>query len=116
MKKILSSLFLVAFVAFSCADESLDPYQIDKIQKGTLLALRGTQLSNIYDAGLPGAEFFPKAITGDEKFEFDAEYLSEDPTTLASFDVYVIKRTKVGNTITRDRIFVKNVPFSEFKT
>ncbi|MEO7990873.1 MAG: hypothetical protein ABI663_15100 [Chryseolinea sp.] len=118
MKKILKSIFSLALAAFiiSCADDSLDPYQINKIQKGKLLALRGTQLSNIYDDGVPGAEFFPKAITGTEKFEFDAEYLSEDPTTLESFDIYIIKKTKVGNTTTRERIFMMNVPFSEFQT
>jgi hypothetical protein len=118
MKKIFKNIFFVALVAFvfSCADDSLDPYQIDKIKKGTILALRGTQLSNIYDAGLPGAEFFPKAIAGDETFDFDAEFLSEDPTILESFDIYIIKKTKVGTTTTRERIFMKNVPFSEFKT
>jgi hypothetical protein len=42
--------------------------------------------------------------------------LAEDPSTLESFDIYVIKRTKVGTTTTRERVFVRNVPFTEFKT
>jgi hypothetical protein len=118
MKKIFNTIFFVATFALviSCADDSLDPYQIKRIQKGTMLALRGEMFNNIYNLGLPGAEFFPTAITGEEIFNFDAEYLSEDPNTLESFDIYIIKKTKVGNTTTRERIFFKNVPFTEFQT
>jgi hypothetical protein len=118
MKKILYSLLIFASVAFvvSCADDSLDPLNLNQVKKGTILALRGTQLDNIYGEGLPGAEFFPRIINGTEKFEFDAEFLAEDPSSLESFDIYVIKKTKVGNTTTRERVFLKNVPASEFKT
>ena len=117
MKKIKSIFILTATLALvlSCADESLDPYQLNKIKKGTMLALRGNMFNNIYNLGLPGAEFFPAQIVGDEMFEFDAEYLSEDPNSLESFDLYIVKKTKVGNTIERERIFKDNVPFSEFK-
>lgn len=117
MKTIFKSLLLIALVAiaFSCTDDSLDPLNMNKVKKGSILALRGTQLNNIYFSGLPGAEVFPRALDGTEKFEFDAEYLSEDPSTLESFDIYVIKRTRVGNTTTTERLLVRNVPFSEFK-
>ena len=115
MKKLLyksiSLLALVAFV-FSCTDDSLDPLQTKLVKKGTILALRGTQLNNLYNKGIPGAEIFPKIMTGAEKFTFDAEFLSENNNSLASVDVYVIK--KVGTT--RSRILMSNVPFSSFKT
>jgi len=113
MKKIYS-LLIVGFLALaiSCADDSLDPLQFKSVKKGTILALRGTQLKNIYVNGLPGAELFPKIATGTEKFNFDAEYLSEDPSTLSSFDIYVIKKT--GST--REKVLLTNIPFSSFKT
>ncbi|MBA4053705.1 MAG: hypothetical protein C0490_03240, partial [Marivirga sp.] len=113
MKKLIYSFLsiVLAAVAFSCEDAALDPMQIDKIKKGTILALRGTQLDNIYFQGLPGAEFFPRIINGTEKFEFDAEFLAEDPSTLESFDIYVIK--KVGSAT--ERVLLKNVSASEFK-
>jgi hypothetical protein len=112
--KIINILFVGALLAltFSCADESLDPLKFKEVKKGSVLALRGTQLQNIYFNGLPGADFIPTLLTGTEKFEFDAEYLSEDPTNLESFDVFVIKR----NGSARERVFLKTVPFSEFKT
>ena len=49
MKKIYSNTLLLALLAigFSCADPDLDPLSIDKVQKGTILALRGQALKNI---------------------------------------------------------------------
>ena len=102
-----------AGIAFSCEDTSLDPLQMANVKKGTILALRGQQLTNIYSLGLPGAELFPRAIEGTEKFEFDAEYLAEDPSTLESFDIYVEKKLAGGAV---ERVHVKNVPGSEFKS
>jgi hypothetical protein len=116
MKKLIYSLLLFSFtLLYSCKDESLDPFQLKKVKKGTILALRGTQLNNIYNLGIPGADFFAIEITGEEKFQFDAEFISDDPNSLESFDMYVVKRTKVGNSVTLSRVFLKNVPFSEFK-
>jgi hypothetical protein len=117
MRKIIYSLIAFAFatVVFSCADDELDPYQTDKVKKGTLLALRGTQLRNIYVAGVSGAEFNPRDVQGDEKFVFDAEFLSGDPTSLESFDIYAIKRVPVNDSIKLERVFIRNVPFSDFK-
>jgi hypothetical protein len=109
-------LFVISFaMAISCADESLDPLNMSTVKKGTILALRGTQLNNIYFSGLPGYEIFPKAIDGTETFTFDAEILATDPGTLASVDIYAVKRTKVGSTTTTERVLLKNVPASEFK-
>jgi len=113
MKKLIYSLVIILAVAVvvSCSDDSLDPLQLKKVQKGTILALRGQQLQNIYVDGIPGAELFPKIATGSEKFQFDAEFLSEDPTTLASFDIYVIK-----NIGAREKVLLANIPFSQFTT
>lgn len=112
MKKIYSIL-LLAFLAtvFSCTDDSLDPLKTNEVKKGKLLALRGTQLNNIYNVGTNGAEFYPRVISGEETFDFDAEYLSDDLTSLESFDIYVVKKTPEV-----ERIHLLNVPFSQFKT
>ena len=63
---------VLAVGVFSCEDSSTDPLQMSAVKKGTVLALRGQQLTNIYSLGIPGAEFFPRIINGTEKFEFDA--------------------------------------------
>jgi hypothetical protein len=118
MKKIFKNIsFVMAFmiIAFACTDESLDPLNMSSVKKGSILALRGTQLQNIYFSGLPGYEVFPKALDGTETFAFDAEYLAEDPNTLESFDIFVIKRIKNGSSFTTERVPLKNIPFSEFK-
>jgi hypothetical protein len=116
MKKLLYHVLLIAVfaVVLSCEDKSLDPLQFDKVKKGTLLALRGTQLDNIYSLGLPGAELFPKALDGTEVFEFEAEYLAEDPTTLESFDIYAIKRIPTATGVTTERVLLRTVSGSEF--
>jgi len=115
MKRIIKSFLIIAAVsvAISCVDETLDPLQVSAVKKGSILSLRGTQLDNIYFKGLPGYEIFPKALDGTESFNFDAEYLAEDVTTLASFDMFVLKRTTPGGPATRTAL--KNVPFSQFK-
>lgn len=103
---------LALSTVYSCKDDSLDPLQVNKIQKGKLLALRGTQLQNIYFIGKPGAEFFPRIATAADRFSFDAEYLAEDPNTLESIDVFVLK---ANGTATPDKVLLVNVPFSSFK-
>jgi hypothetical protein len=115
MKKYIYSILTMVFagIAFSCEDTSLDPLQMDNVKKGTILALRGQQLTNIYTLGLPGAELFPRAIEGTETFDFDAEYLADDPSTLESFDIYVEKKLAGGAT---ERVLVKTVAGSEFKS
>jgi len=115
MKKITYSLILFVALSFfysSCKDESLDPLQVGKIQKGKLLALRGSVLNSVYVQGTPAAEFFPRIATAADKFVFEAEYLAENPNSLESVDFFVLKKT--SPTVT-DRVLVKNVPFSDFK-
>ena len=90
----------------------MDPLQINKVKKGTILALRGDALDAVYNNGSPIAVVAPLVADGTETFNFDAEYLSEDPTTLESVDIYVIKGSGANTT----RELLKNVPFSEFKT
>jgi hypothetical protein len=112
MKKILYSFIIMALAVgvFSCEDTSTDPLQMNNVKKGTVLALRGQQLTNIYSLGIPGAEFFPRIIDGTEKFEFEAEYLAEDVSTLESFDIFVLKN--VGGAF--ERVLLTNVPGSAF--
>ena len=118
MKKILKSLFLISSVVliFSCTDESLDPLKFTEIKKGTIFALRGTQLDNIYFEGICGAEIFANDLARVSKFEFDAEFLSEGKASLASVDVFALKKTISGTTTSTEKVLLQNVPFSQFKT
>jgi hypothetical protein len=110
MKKIFSIVIIALFaVIVSCTDDSLDPLNFKLVKKGTELALRGDFLQNIYVNGTPGASFVPLIATGTEKFTFDAEYLSGDPTTLSSVDVYVEKKPSL------ERVKLTTIPFSAFK-
>lgn len=98
-------------LVISCQDEKLDPLQTNSVKKGNLLALRGAALTAVYVNGKPVAETFPRIATSTEKMVFDAEYLSSDPNSLSSVDVYVLKKTGSAT----EKVLVKNVPFSEFK-
>lgn len=113
MKTIYKGLVTIALLTlgFSCADPDLDPMQIDNIKKGTILALRGAALDALYTKGKPIAELFPRIINGSEKFVYETEYLAEDPSTLASVDLYVMKSLGGGNF---DRKLVKTVEGSAF--
>jgi hypothetical protein len=110
MKKIINSLILISLfvIGFSCEDPELDPLQFANIQKGTIIALRGPALNSVYVAGKPIAEIFPRIATGTEKFKFEAEILAEDPSTVASVDIYVIKKPSL------ERVLLKNIPASSF--
>jgi hypothetical protein len=118
MKRIFKSLLLISSVAliFSCTDDSLDPVKFKEIKKGTILALRGTQLDNIYFEGICGAEIFANDLARVPKFEFEAEFLSEDKSSLASVDVFALKKTKSGSTTTVEKVLLVNVPSSAFAT
>jgi hypothetical protein len=110
MKTIYKSILILLLVAigFSCADESLDPLQFEKMKKGTIIALRGDALTSVYVLGKPISEIFPRIATGTEKFVFEAEILADDPSTVASVDLFVIKRPSL------ERVAVKNIPASAF--
>jgi hypothetical protein len=114
MKRIINSfLFLAAMaMAVSCADDALDPLQFNAVKKGTILALRGTALQKIYQQQKPAAEVFPRIATGTESFAFEAEFLSDDPSSLESMDIFVIKREGSSRT----KVLVKNIPFSAFSS
>jgi hypothetical protein len=121
MRHFLKNIMVIVFTAlgFSCADETLDPLQFEKVKKGTLLALRGDQLDAIYWNGEAyGSAFFYNKILGNETFDFDAEFLSEDPNSLESFDIYVFKRTWSDDAEkhVEERLLLTNVPFSSFQT
>jgi hypothetical protein len=112
MRKFIKYILLATLTAigFSCADEDLDPLQFEKVKKGTLLALRGSQLDAIYFDGADyGDAFFANNILGNETFDYDAEFLSEDPSLLESVDIFVLKG---GNT----RVLLTTIPASAFKT
>lgn len=118
---IIKSIWIAGLITigFSCADESLDPTQFDKVKKGTLLALRGTQLDAIYwDGGPYGDAFFPNQVVGSDSFDFDAEFLSEDPSSLESVDIFVIKRTwsDAEKKHVETRLPLKSIPSSAFQT
>ena len=109
--KLILVMLLTIAVVISCTDNSLDPLQFSNMKKGTILALRGTQLNNLYSLGVPGATIVPKTMSGTEVFTFDTELLASNPGDLASVDVYVIKGTGTATT----RQFLQNVPASAFK-
>ncbi len=115
MKKHI--IFLIALIAMviSCKDEALDPLQINKIKKGTDLALRGNALDKFYWGVVPITSMLdyhlqaaPAVATGNETFAFDAEYLSENPTSLASVDLFVLKP------YTGERIALTTIDGSQF--
>jgi hypothetical protein len=111
MKNIIKSLlvFSLTIIGFSCTDPDLDPLQSEKVLKGTLLALRGPQLDAIYfDGDAYGAAFYYNAVTGTETFDYDAEFLAEDPTSIESVEIFVIKRPS------KERISLTTIAGSTF--
>lgn len=118
MKRSIIKFLIVAILtagSFSCADDKLDPLQFNFVGKGAILTLRGQQLQNIYFLGKPGAELFPRIMTGAEKFEFDAEFLATDENSLDKVEIFVIKRVPSGNTINLVRVPLMEIPSSAFQ-
>jgi len=74
-------------LTMACADDSLDPFRFNEIQKGSLLALRTDDGSS---SGLDPDQnfFFRDNITGTEKFAYVADFISEDQDLLVSVEVY----------------------------
>ena len=110
-KKNIILITALLAIGFSCKDEALDPLQFEKIKKGTIIALRGQALQTLYHDGAPIAVVAPDVATGNETFNYDAEYLAVDPNSLESLDIYVVK----GSGKTSSLALIKNVPFSQFK-
>ena len=110
MKNLFFLLAGFIVLGMACTDPDLDPLQYDKITKGSIIALRGTAVGVISDPANRGAvDFFSKAgVLADEKFEIDAEFLSDDPSSLGEVQVYA--RASADGA----RVRVATVPGSAF--
>jgi hypothetical protein len=108
--KLIYSVLLMGLIFAACEDPELDPLQYDKIKKGSILGLRGTSFDNLFeDAYATGVDTF--SIIEDNSgrtFKFDVDFVSESQSSLASIDVFVVK--KDGS-----RAKIANIPASEFK-
>lgn len=85
MYRIASVMIFVFIVA--CTDDSKDPFRLNELKKGALLALRGDDGS----AGTLNPDqnfFFKDNITGDETFSYVADFISEDQSLLSSVKVF----------------------------
>ncbi len=85
-------------LVLACTDESLDPFILKDLQKGSLLALRGDDGS----AGSLDADqnfFFKDFLQTTDEFHYVADFISEDQSLLQSVQVYAktptINRTLV---------------------
>ncbi len=108
MKNIIKKIAIPAFclLTFACADESLDPVRFNDLEKGSILALRGAAFESLNETGCSNL-FDKNNITGTEVFSFDADFLSEDPSSLQEVKVYA--RIRTGT-----RVELKTVPASAF--
>ncbi len=71
----------------ACKDDSLDPFRLQEIKKGSLLALRandGTQGTINVNQNF----FLKDNILGTETFSYVADFISEDQSLLESVEVY----------------------------
>jgi hypothetical protein len=93
MKKIL--YILLATLSFGCADSALDPLQMDKLEAGALIALRGSAWEYLNTVSQLGeVDKFSLSSAIDETFDFDAEYVSKDKSTLSKVEVYALMNGK----------------------
>ncbi|MGE0588844.1 MAG: Ig-like domain-containing protein [Cyclobacteriaceae bacterium] len=98
------TILMILAVGLSCADDSLDPFRIAELKKGSLLALRGNDGS----AGSLNPQqnfFFKDSPQSDDTFSYVADFISEDQSLLQSIEVYA----RVG---TGTRQLVKTVDAS----
>ncbi len=112
MKNIAFVILGLFCFAAACTDPELDPFQLDKLTKGSILALRGTAYENLQEIDFRGA-VDKLSLTADpaaEKFEFDGAFLSDDINSLSQVDVYA-RRTETG-----PRVRLLTVPASAFST
>lgn len=90
--KNITAFFLFGLLAFTfaCSDPELDPFQLDKLTKGSILALRGSAFDSLNDISYLGsiAKFSVSGDPASEKFEFDGAFLSDDVGSLSKVEVY----------------------------
>jgi hypothetical protein len=89
MKNIIIAglCFILGFTA--CTDKTLDPLQFDQVKSGNMIALRGTAVDNLNNRKFNGAiDSFSISKPTNEKFEFDAEFLSSNPDNLKTIEVF----------------------------
>ncbi len=92
----------------ACADESLDPFRLKDIQKGSMLALRSN--SGAATGLNPDQNFFFRdLVAGDEKFSYVADFISEDQDLLSSIEIY-------ARITTGPRFLVTSIPGTGFVT
>lgn len=111
MKKYLLMLLAgVGLFLSACEDAELDPLQFDKIVKGSMIALRGDALDNLGDRSFLGSidKFSKASDPAAEKFEFEADFLSDDINSLDKVEIYA--RATDGGT----RALVATVSGSSF--
>ena len=90
---------MLVLVALACTDESLDPFILKDLQKGSLLALRGNDGS----AGSldPDQNFFFKDfVQTTDAFSYVADFISEDQSLLQSVQVYAKTPTSTRTLVT----------------
>lgn len=98
MKNIFS-IFILGFllVVSSCTDPDLDPLRTNQIKKSALITLRGAAADFLNEAeNLGAADAFSKtADFSKEAFNFDADFIAEDITSLANVEIFA-KATEKG--------------------
>jgi len=99
MKHISMLMFGLLLFTLACTDEEKDPFQLAKLTKGSIIALRGTAYDNLVDYPLVfrGAvdTFNVNLDPATENFEFDADFQAEDPNSLVQVDVFA-RGTETG--------------------
>jgi hypothetical protein len=107
--KYLNIILFLSLVFSACEDPELDPLQVDKLKKGSTLALRGESYDNISnEAFATGVDTFNVlANNANETFTFTCDFVSENFSDLQSVDVFVVAKG------TRTKVL--NVPASAFK-
>lgn len=98
MKNLIILLLGTVLFAAACSDPEKDPLQFDKITKGSLISLRGQAVENLNELSYVGAvdSFSVSKDNSAEKFEFQADFIAEDPTTLSEVQVFA-KATETGS-------------------
>ncbi len=102
MKIQLSKIAIMTLVVIglACTDDSLDPFRLKEIKKGSILALRG-------DGDSEANFFFKDNIQSTDAFSYEAEFLSENQELLSEVQVY-------ARILTGPRVLVATVPGTSF--